>query len=132
MERTDLTNREHDFTLILGGVDQPDENTAEALYAAGCDDATLSFQRGVTTLDFTRTAPTMREAILSAIGDVHGTHLGIYVVRVDDCLFVTQAEIANRAALTPAAISNYVAGKRGKGDGSCWPFGAGVFTVSLS
>ena len=107
----DLTPREHDFALILGGIDGHDEAAAEAIYGV-CDDATLALQRGVVTLDFTRVAPTMHEAILSAIGDVHSAGTGAYVKRVDDCLFVTQAEIAARANLTPAAISNYVNGKR--------------------
>ena len=111
-----LTPREHDFALILGGIEQPDEVIAEALCAAGCDDATLAYQRGVATLDFARTAPTMRVAVMSAIRNVHAAGIGVYVVRVDDCLFVTQAEIAGRSGLTPAAISNYVAGKRGNGD----------------
>jgi hypothetical protein len=59
----------HAFTLILSGPEATEE-LAEALYGGGCDDALLGSSGGVVTLDFTREAPSRRDAVVSAIRDV--------------------------------------------------------------
>ena len=38
---------EHDFALILGGVAELTSSVEDALFNAGCDDATLSMQYGL-------------------------------------------------------------------------------------
>ncbi len=53
----------------------------DALFEAGCDDATVSSQGGRISLDFDRSAPSMRDAVVSAIADVHKA--GMKVARVD-------------------------------------------------
>lgn len=63
-------DREHDFTLVLAG---PAELTAEvedALFEAGCDDATPSVRGGRHYLHFTRAGGTREDAIADAILDV--------------------------------------------------------------
>jgi hypothetical protein len=63
----------YDFTLKL---DLPDANTdpeqyIDALYEAGCDDATVGIgQRGRIGLNFIRTADSAVDALVSAIRDV--------------------------------------------------------------
>ena len=108
-------NPEHDFALLLSGVPGINEEVADALYEAGCDDALLSLQRGAYILDFCRAAPSLKEAIISAIRDLQGNRLGIDVIRVNTCEYVNQAEIAEKIGVTRATINLYVAGKRGPG-----------------
>jgi len=72
----------HEFTLIIEGVDVTTE-AANALYEAGCDDALFGHQHGTTTLDFCRDAPTIKDAIISAIRDVKRANIGARVLRVE-------------------------------------------------
>jgi hypothetical protein len=72
---------EHEFTLILDGRAELDSTAMNALFEAGCDDATVSSQGGRVLLDFDRSAPSMREAVVSAIADVRKA--GMRVARVD-------------------------------------------------
>src|SRR5262249_29482712 len=74
---------DHDFRLILDGVDDLDPRIVDALYEAGCDDGTIGSRAGVVSIGFTRSAPTMREAIASAIRDVERAGIGARVVRVE-------------------------------------------------
>lgn len=71
---------EYSFTLILEGVSDLTEDVANRLFEAGCDDALLVRRDGVVSLGFDRTAPSLSEAIRSAIRDVKKAN-------------VTQAEI---------------------------------------
>jgi hypothetical protein len=83
---------EHEFTLILDGITDFTPSIMDALFEAGCDDATISKQGDVVLMDFDRSAPNMREAVISAIADVQKA--GIKVARVDE------------AALDPSANQN--------------------------
>ena len=74
---------DHDFRLILDGVDDLDPRVVDALYEAGCDDGTIACRAGVVSIGFTRPAATMREAIASAIRDVEKAGVGAKVVRVE-------------------------------------------------
>lgn len=106
-------DREHDFVLILSGVAELTTEVENALFEAGCDDATLSVQYGRLCLEFSRTAPSLMDAVLSAIRDVR--RAGQDVLRVDECDLVTQADIARRTDRSRQVISQYVAGVRGPG-----------------
>ncbi|MEI6399098.1 MAG: hypothetical protein WCO71_10025, partial [Pseudomonadota bacterium] len=57
----------HEFSIIAEGVDPTAEDFESRFYDAGCDDATISFQRGVIILDFARASETFEGAISSAI-----------------------------------------------------------------
>jgi hypothetical protein len=68
-----MTMNAFDFTLKIplpeSEVDQ--EAVAARLYANGCDDALIGIGRpGFVVLDFTRVAPSLREAMESALRDV--------------------------------------------------------------
>ena len=107
---------EHEFALILSGVTELTPEIQDSLFEAGCDDATISIQRGACRIEFTRVAPSLKDAILSAINDVlkAGIH-GVAVMQVDDCNLVTQSEIARRIRRTRQLVNQYILGQRGPG-----------------
>lgn len=109
-----ITNTEYDFTLILSGVSELSDAIANAVYAV-CDDALLATSGGVASLDFTRPAATMKDAILAAIADVRQVGRGIDVLRIDCSTLLTQAEIARKLGKSRAAVSQYIGGSRGPG-----------------
>jgi len=47
-----------------------------ALFEAGCDDATASIRYGLLYLEFSRVSSSFKEAILSAIRDVRKANIG--------------------------------------------------------
>ena len=71
----------HHFTLIVDGADLQDDAFIDALFEAGCADATVGRTGGIQYLDFDREAPTRTEAIRSAVTDVKRVD-GVHVVRI--------------------------------------------------
>jgi len=109
-------DREYHFALIVGGVPELTTEVEDALFDAGCDDATLSIQHGRLYLEFSRRAKSLEAAILSAIRDVRKAKIvGAYVLRVDDCDLVTPSEIARRIKRTRQQVHQYMTGERGPG-----------------
>jgi biotin operon repressor len=102
-----------EFSIIASGLDPGSEDFESLFYAAGCDDATISFQRGHIIVDFAREAGTFEDAIATAIENVRSA--GASVDRVEPDPLVSLSEIAQRTNLTRAAISNYASEQRGKG-----------------
>lgn len=107
---------DHEFALALAGVSELNPAVMDALFEAGCDDATPSVRFGRFYLSFTREAPSLREAVLSAIRDVTRAGIGASVLRVDDCNLVSQADVARRIQRTRQQVGQYVSGKRGPGN----------------
>jgi len=107
--------REYDFALILTGVYELTREVEDALFEAGCDDATLSVQYGFVYMQFSRAAPSLKDAILSAIRDVRKAKIGADVWRVDESDLVTPAEIARRIGRSRQLVHQYMTGKRGPG-----------------
>jgi hypothetical protein len=106
---------EHEFILILSDVPALTSEVEDALFEAGCDDGTIGMHSGRMAIDFTRSAPTLKDAILSAIQDVQKAKVGARVVRVYNCDLVTQAEIARRISRTRQLVHQYISGTRGPG-----------------
>jgi hypothetical protein len=104
----------YDFKLILDGSEATEE-MAEALYGAGCDDALLGSSCGVITLDFAREAPSLREAIATALADVRRADPGLKVVRIEPDELVTAAEVARRIKQSRESVRLYATGQRGPG-----------------
>ena len=100
---------EYSFTLIFEG--EPD---LDALYEAGCDDALIGEVDGVHYADFDREAPSLAEAVLSAISAVESA--GPRALRVEPDDLVTAAEIAERLGRTRESVRLLIAGERGSGD----------------
>ncbi len=83
-ELTDnVCEKEHDFALIVDGVGSLTTDVEDALFNAGCDNATLSIQYGLLYMEFSRRARSLRDAIVSAIHDVRKAGIGAEVLRVE-------------------------------------------------
>jgi hypothetical protein len=103
----------HEFSLVVRGIDILCQTELDRLFESGCDDATVSMQRGLVILDFAREAPSFARALSSAIADAQAA--GAQVIRVEPDHLVTVSEMAGRANLTRAATSLYARGERGEG-----------------
>jgi hypothetical protein len=78
-----VAKREFDFTLILSGVEDLTAEFCNALYTAGCDDATPGMRQGTVFLDFTREAESFATAVASAIKDAERSRIGVRVTGVE-------------------------------------------------
>lgn len=101
------------FTIIATGLDPHADDVMDRFFEAGCDDATIAFQKGVILIDFDREAKSFAHALASAIEDVRAA--GARVRHVEPDHLVSLSDIAARAGLTRAAVSHYANGERGKG-----------------
>ena len=74
--------RVFEFTVILSGVDELTIELGEALFEAGCDDASPQSEGAVVFLEFDREASSLSEAVGTAIRDVEkaGFHVAKIVV----------------------------------------------------
>jgi hypothetical protein len=77
---------------------------SDALYEATKGDIEFNFCDGVAYLEFSRAAPTLREAITGAIREVEGAGVGVRVVRVD-------SEVANTIAKINAELLGVITEK---------------------
>jgi predicted DNA-binding transcriptional regulator AlpA len=100
-----------EFSIIASGLDPEAADFADRFYNAGCDDATISLQKGHIILYFARDAETVDAAICSAIECVENA--GGDVNRVEPDPLVSLADIASRTGLTRSAITQYAKGQRG-------------------
>jgi hypothetical protein len=103
----------YEFSIIASGLNPQAEDFETRFYDAGCDDATIAFQKGHIIVDFAREAPSIEEAISSAVENVLST--GATIDRVEPDPLVSLSDIAARSNMTRAAISLYAKGERGKG-----------------
>jgi putative intracellular protease/amidase len=101
-----------EFTIIASGFDL-EGNYEDALFEAGCDDATLSLQKGLLIAEFDREAVSFSRAVSSACQNVQAA--GLVVERVEPDHLVSLSEIAERSKLSRQAISLYVKGDRASG-----------------
>lgn len=69
------------FDVVLKGVTEISDEAADALFDAGCDDATPSSQGGLARLHFDREGPSLEDAIRSAVAQVQSA--GFTVARVE-------------------------------------------------
>ncbi|MBB4264285.1 hypothetical protein [Bradyrhizobium sp. CIR3A] len=99
-----------EFSIIASGLDPEAEDFADRFFDAGCDDATISFQKGHIIVDFARDAASIDAAICSAVECVEKA--GAHVDRVEPDPLVSLSDIAARTGLTRAAITNYSKGDR--------------------
>lgn len=107
------------FTILLEGASEMTPEVTDALFEAGCDDGSLGRSAGVLSIDFDREAPSLAEAIASAIRDIDRSGAGVTPVRVEvegagD--LVTAGEIARRLGQSRESVRLYTTGARGPGD----------------
>lgn len=103
----------HEFTIIASGLDPEAQDFADRFFEAGCDDATVSFQKGVIIVEFYREAVSFSKAVSSAYEAVLRT--GATVERIEPDYLVSLSEIAERCGKTRQAISLYTNGERDAG-----------------
>ncbi len=104
---------EYQFTLVTSA-DLDDEAVVDALFEAGCDDATLGSVDGVGYADFVREGDSFGEAVRSAIQQVESVP-GLKVSRVEPDDLVTMSEIAERMGRTRESVRLLIRGDRGPG-----------------
>jgi hypothetical protein len=106
----------YDFTLILdlNGRELRDE-TLDALFEAGLDDALIGETAGVVFADLSREADDALDAVLHAIKQVEDAPLGVKVIRTEPDDIVTIADIAKRLNRTNESIRLLISGQRGPG-----------------
>jgi hypothetical protein len=102
----------YEFSIVASGVDPTAEDFESRFYDAGCDDALVAFQKGHTIVDFAREAPSLADALASAVDDVIKT--GAQINRIEPDPLVSLADIANRTGMTRAAMTQYSKGQRGR------------------
>jgi len=103
---------EHHFTLTIAG--PLDDARLDALFDAGCDDATLSTKGNFTFCEFDREAPSLLDAVISAIDDVESVD-SAEVIHVDPDELVWASEIAQRTGRSRQSIDMLIRGQRGPG-----------------
>ena len=70
----------YEFSVVLAGLSIIDDDLADALFEAGCDDGTPISSDGVAWIGFSREAESLETAIRSAIANVQKA--GCTVARV--------------------------------------------------
>jgi hypothetical protein len=102
----------YEFALKLNRELSDDE--LEALYEAGLDDAGIETGPLGTLADFTREAPSLAEAIASAVRDIEKVP-GLRATGVQCDNTVTAADIAGRVGVSREAVRLWATGQRGPG-----------------
>lgn len=102
--------KNYQFVIVASGLDPDAEDFEKRFFEAGCSDATISFQKGLTIVEFNRQAKSFAHAMTSAFTDVLKT--GATVERFEPDYLVSLSDIAARSGLSRAAISLYCKGKR--------------------
>ena len=101
----------HVFSLVLDRA--PTDDELDALFEAGCDDAGFEIASDGCVAGFDREAPSLAEAIASAVHDIEST--GFVVIRALDEDMLTLGDIADRIGRSREAVRRYAAGERGPG-----------------
>ncbi len=103
---------EQHFELTIKG--NLDDAVLDALFTAGCDDATVSNKGDLIFAEFDREAPNMLAAVISAIDQVESVD-GLEVLHVDPDELVWASEIAQRIGRTRQSVDQLIKGQRGPG-----------------
>ncbi len=75
--------RTYEFEAILAGVSEIMDEQANTLFAAGCDDGMPASRQGRAWIHFDRKAPSLEEAIRSAVAQVQAAGLAVSKVELD-------------------------------------------------
>jgi hypothetical protein len=102
----------YELTIIASGIDVEADDFEDRLFEAGCADATISVQKGVVILEFTRQAQSFLHALVTAVLCVH--RAGAKVERIEPDHLVNLSDIAARTGLSKAAVSLYAKGERAR------------------
>jgi len=73
----------YEFDVILKNIAEATDEHADQLFNAGCDDGTLASRDGTTWIHFDREAPSLEEAIRSAVAQVQSAGITVSKVELD-------------------------------------------------
>ena len=104
----------HSFTLIVEGADLRSGPVVDALFEAGCDDATVGSVDDTHYVDFDRDAPSLAKAIVSAIEAVEQVE-GARVTQIVDADPVPTEDIAKLTGRIHESVRLLITGARGTG-----------------
>ncbi len=114
LQQTVRAEATHTFILLLRGANPLEY--LDALFDAGCDDAIFGEREGTYFAEFDREAPTLADAIVTAIEQVESAVPGVQVVRVEPDELVNAAAIAARTRRTRESIRLLIDHRRGPGN----------------
>lgn len=92
-----------EFSVIASALDPEAAGFADRFFDAGCDDATISFQKGHITADFARDAKSIDAALASAVAAVKKA--GASVDRIEPDPLVRASPTSRRVPVSPARRS---------------------------
>jgi hypothetical protein len=102
------------FRLLLRGPDVGETATIDQLYEAGCDDALFGQRDQIQYAGFDRKAPSLADAVLSAIRQIESVPQ-MRVLRVEPDELVSATAIATRTQRSRESVRLLIEGKRGPG-----------------
>ena len=112
-----------EFTLIASGIDPEASGFEDRFFEAGCDDATLSLQKGVIIMEFSREAVSFSQAVASACEDA--LRAGATVERVEPdhlirevALFADRSDVAEEVSRLTAHLQQFAELVRAGGEGA--------------
>ena len=105
----------YNFSLLISRPTVDEDTAADKLYGGGCDDALFTVSGGVYEVEFDREAPSLKEAVQSAIQAIKQSGIGSHVLRVVPDDLVNANTIAERSGKTRQAVGLWIRGERGKG-----------------
>ena len=73
----------YEFDILLKNVIEVTDEQADALFAAGCDDGTPACCNGTAWIHFDRQAPSLEEAIRSAVVQVQAAGFKVSKIELD-------------------------------------------------
>ena len=73
----------YDFDVVLKSITEISDVQADLLFAAGCDDGTPASCNGTAWIHFDREAPSLEEAIFSAVKQIQATGLEVSRIQMD-------------------------------------------------
>ncbi len=104
------------FSFRVVVVEEIDDEGAERLYDAGCDDGVPESGPEGHSIGFDRESATLQKAVLSAIDNVEKA--GFETLRIEPDELVSASDIAERTNRSRQSISFLITGDRGPGN---WP-----------
>lgn len=104
-----------EFTLILSPLPEDlSDQQLDRLHEAGCGDALIGRTAGVWRAVFGRQAPSLPEAVLSAIENVEDAGVGLTVERIEaDDAELSTGQIAERISVSRETVRLWATGKSG-------------------
>jgi hypothetical protein len=110
---THLTMKTHEFSIVATGLDPHAVDFEARLFDAGCNDATVAFQKGTIIVDFARDADGFEAAVKGALHDVEAS--GATAEQVEPDTLVSWADIAKRVGLSRTDIHGYAMRDKAEG-----------------